>query len=283
MRCLGSFARNRSYVQLCSCKQWVACFKMRSFHDAFRRRIWKKIEYGFCVLRGFDCKSIPGRHIKLIWSREEDMSQGRYHPAMMAQITASIDTQNQLAGMNIRLSGESFRKRAGYPVVKLFNGVDPFVFEGLSESKTDLVNKVVNSSKSPTPLAYDFKNYKIDFSQFDSHIKLGPLRGTHAIHNIFAIECFMDDLAHHLNIDALEFRLKHMMANPRQLNVLESVAQSIGWNQPKRPGIFKGLSQCTFQNSLRLWHANCLCQLTKWSRFTALLLLLIRVMPLILR
>ena len=194
-------------------------------------------------------KTIPGRHIKLIWSREEDMSQGRYHPAMMAQITASIDTQNQLAGMNIRLSGESFRKRAGYPVVKQFNGVDPYVFEGLSESKTDLVNKVVNSSKSPTPLAYDFKNYKIDFSQFDSHIKLGPLRGTHAIHNIFAIECFMDELAHHLNMDALEFRLKHMMANPRQLNVLESVAQSIGWNQPKRPGIFKGLSQCTFQNS----------------------------------
>ena len=52
-------------------------------------------------------KEMPGTPIKLLWSREEDMVQGRYHPVMMAKLTGALDKDNNLTGLHIRLSGQS--------------------------------------------------------------------------------------------------------------------------------------------------------------------------------
>ena len=50
---------------------------------------------------------MPGTPIKLLWSREEDMVQGRYHPIMHAKLTGGLDANNNLTGLHIRLSGQS--------------------------------------------------------------------------------------------------------------------------------------------------------------------------------
>ena len=52
-------------------------------------------------------KEMPGTPIKLLWSREEDMAQGRYHPIMMAKMVGALDKDNNLTGLHIRLSGQS--------------------------------------------------------------------------------------------------------------------------------------------------------------------------------
>jgi isoquinoline 1-oxidoreductase beta subunit len=52
-------------------------------------------------------KQMPGTPIKLIWTREEDMTQGRYHPIMMCKMSASFDSKKNLTGVHMRLSGQS--------------------------------------------------------------------------------------------------------------------------------------------------------------------------------
>ena len=52
-------------------------------------------------------KEMPGTPIKLLWSREEDMAQGRYHPVTKAKLTGGLDTNGNLRGVEIRFSGHS--------------------------------------------------------------------------------------------------------------------------------------------------------------------------------
>ena len=52
-------------------------------------------------------KQMPGTPVKLLWSREEDMTQGRYHPVMQCKLVGGFDADNNLTGLHMRLSGQS--------------------------------------------------------------------------------------------------------------------------------------------------------------------------------
>ena len=57
------------------------------------------------------------------------------------------------------------------------------------------------------------------------------------------LECFMDELAHSVGQDPLEFRRKLMTKNPKHLAVLNAVAEKIGWGTPAPKGVYRGLAQ----------------------------------------
>ena len=76
-------------------------------------------------------KEMPGTPIKLLWSREEDMAQGRYHPIMMAKMVGALDKDNNLTGLHIRLSGQSILASVRPQVVEQEKGRDPLAFQGL--------------------------------------------------------------------------------------------------------------------------------------------------------
>ena len=61
-------------------------------------------------------------------------------------------------------------------------------------------------------------------------------------HNAIYLACFMDELAHSVGMDALEFRRKIMKNKPKNLAVLEAVAKRIGWGKPAEKGVYRGLS-----------------------------------------
>ena len=74
-------------------------------------------------------KQMPGTPIKLLWSREEDMLHGTYHPITQCKLTGAFDADNNLTGLHVRLSGQSilFALRPA----ALVNGMDPAAFQGL--------------------------------------------------------------------------------------------------------------------------------------------------------
>ena len=75
-------------------------------------------------------KEMPGTPVKLIWSREEDMLHGRYHPVTQCKLTAGLDAQGNITALHMRISGQSIL--AGVFPQNIKDGKDPVVFQGLN-------------------------------------------------------------------------------------------------------------------------------------------------------
>ena len=75
------------------------------------------------------------------------------------------------------------------------------------------------------------------------HVPPGFWRGVNVNHNAIYLECFMDELAHSVGQDPLEFRRKLMTKHPKHLAVLNAVAEKIGWGTPAPQGVYRGIAQ----------------------------------------
>src|SRR5262245_40995106 len=180
-------------------------------------------------------KQMPGTPIKLLWSREEDMAQGRYHPVMQCKLVGGFDANNNLTALHMRLSGQSIL--ADVAPERLVNGKDPVTFQGLMPSGTEFA------------FGYSIPNLMIDHAMRNPHIKPGFWRGVNINQNAIFLECFMDELAQAVGQDELEFRRKLMGDHPRNLAVLNAVAERIGWGKPAPQGIYRGLAHLMAFNS----------------------------------
>ena len=77
-------------------------------------------------------KQMPGTPVKLIWSREEDMLHGFYHPTTQAKLTGALDAEGNLTALHMRISGQSILAALRPEALK--DGMDPAVFQGLNNS-----------------------------------------------------------------------------------------------------------------------------------------------------
>jgi isoquinoline 1-oxidoreductase subunit beta len=173
-------------------------------------------------------KQMPGTPIKLLWTREEDMTHGRYHPITQCKMTAGFDADNNLTALHMRVSGQSIQ--FALRPEGLINGMDPSTFQGLAP-------------KGDATFGYSVPNLLIDHSMRNPHIIPGFWRGVNVNHNALYVESFMDEMAHAVNQDPLEFRRKLMKDHPKNLAVLEAVAEKIGWGKPAPQGVYRGLAQ----------------------------------------
>ncbi len=174
-------------------------------------------------------KQMPGTPIKLLWTREEDMLQGRYHPVMQAKLVGAFDAQNNLTGLHLRLSGQSIL--ASVVPQRIQGSGDPLAFQGLAKGNGDHA------------FGYTIPNLLIDHAMRNPHVLPGFWRGVNANQNCIFLECFMDELAHAVGADPLAFRRKFLDKHPKNLAVLNAVAEKIEWGKPAAEGRFRGLAQ----------------------------------------
>src|SRR5262244_1755713 len=181
-------------------------------------------------------KQIPGTPVKLLWSREEDMTHGRYHPVMQAKLVGGFDKDNNLTALHMRLSGQSILASV-FPQ-NLQQGMDPLTFQGLMRQGQEHA------------FSYTIDNLLIDHSMRNPHILPGFWRGVNINQNCIFIECFMDELAQAASQDELEFRRKLLGKHPRNLAALNAVAERIGWSTPAPSGIYRGLAHLKAFNAV---------------------------------
>ena len=172
-------------------------------------------------------KQVPGTPVKLLWSREEDMTHGRYHPVMQAKMRGGLDASGNLVGLHMRLSGQSILASV-FPQ-NLQDGRDNATFQGLDPS-------------GDFTLGYTVPNLLIDHAMRNTHVPPGFWRGVNINQNAIFLECFMDELALAAGQDALEFRRKLMTKHPKHLAVLNAVADRAGWGKPAPQGVHRGLA-----------------------------------------
>jgi isoquinoline 1-oxidoreductase beta subunit len=173
-------------------------------------------------------KQVPGTPVKLLWTREEDMAHGRYHPVMQSKLVGALDASGNLTGLHLRLSGQSIIA-AVFPQ-NLQDGRDNLAFQGLDPS-------------GDFAIGYSVPNLLIDHAMRNTHVPPGFWRGVNINQNAIFLECFLDELAHAAGQDPLEFRRKLMTKHPKHLAVLNAVADRAGWGKPAPQGVYRGLAQ----------------------------------------
>jgi isoquinoline 1-oxidoreductase subunit beta len=179
-------------------------------------------------------KQMPGTPVKLLWSREEDMTHGRYHPVTQCKLVGAFDASNNLTGLHMRISVQSILNAVRPEALQ--QGRDPLVFQGLNPS-------------GEFAIGYSVPNLLIDHAMRNTHVPPGFWRGVNINQNAVYLECFIDELAHAAGQDALEFRRTLMRKHPKHLAVLNAVAERAGWGTPAPQGVYRGLAQMMSFNS----------------------------------
>jgi len=203
----------------------------RSGVEPTKVRIWSQfIGGGFGRRLDFDvvgqaaaiAKALPGKPVMLIWTREDDIRNDFYRPASYHSLAGGLDAGGNLVALDYKMVSSSITNRLFPGAVK--DGLDGFMTEGL-----------VN-------LMYGIPNMKLRVVIQEYGLRSGYWRSVSHALNAFAVECFMDELAHLAGKDPIAFRLPLLDKQPRQKAVLERVAQESGWGKPLPAGAARGLA-----------------------------------------
>lgn len=174
-------------------------------------------------------KQMPGTPIKMIWSREEDMAQGRFHPVTQCKLVAGLDDKGEITGLHMRISGQSIL--AGVAPQNIRDGKDPVVFQGL------------NPPGPEASIGYTFPTLLVDHAMRNPSTPVGFWRGVNLNQNTIYLESFIDEIAAATKQEPLALRRKLMKNHPKHLAVLNAVAEKIGYDKPAPAGVFRGLAQ----------------------------------------
>ena len=159
--------------------------------------------------------------LKVVWTREEDIRHDVYRPAYRDTISASV-SDGRIVGFKYRVSGSSVMARWLPPAFQ--HGVD------------------IDAVDSAVDMPYDVPNLHVEYVRAEPPgLTTGFWRGVGPNNNVFAIECFMDELARKAGMDPVAFRRKNLTKNPRLTAALDLVAQKSGWGQPLPPRVGRGV------------------------------------------
>jgi isoquinoline 1-oxidoreductase beta subunit len=157
-----------------------------------------------------------GTPIKLQWTREDDIHGGLYRPMYFHKLEAALSAKNELVGWRHVIVGQSIM--AGGPfAVMIKNGVDPTSVEGAAN------------------MAYRIPNIDVELSTTTSPVPVLWWRVVGSSHTTFAVETFIDEVAHAAGKDPFEFRRELLKDEPRMKAVLELAADKAGWTRGPLP------------------------------------------------
>ena len=174
-------------------------------------------------------RQLPGTPVKLLWTREEDMQHGHYHPITRCRLRGGLDDEGNLTALHVRISGQSILAAVNPGWMK--NGMDTFVFQGMLPD-------------GDHELSYSVPDLLIDHAMRNPPVPPGFWRGVNINQNAIYLECFLDELAHAADQDPLTFRRRLMKDQPKSRAVLDAVAERVGWDEPAPAGIYRGLAVC---------------------------------------
>ena len=167
-------------------------------------------------------QTMPGTPVRLQWSREEDMTQGRYRPASLTKLRGALDKDGNWIGWQVRQSEPSIAAAV----------LTQFLKDGIDQIGTRVF------IDSP----YGVPNYTLEYAMRNTHVLLGPWRAVAHTHNPFFRECFIDELAQAAGKDPYQFRRAMLEKKPKDLGVLDAAAKAVGWGTAPPKGVFRGIA-----------------------------------------
>jgi isoquinoline 1-oxidoreductase beta subunit len=167
-------------------------------------------------------KALGGRPVQLIWTREEDMRHDVYRPMAAIRFRAALDAN-------------------GMPVAYFNRSVTHSILSGLRPD--DVKGGIDRTSvEGLATIPYGFPQYRIEHLIQNTHVPVWFWRSVGASQNAFAVECFLDEVAHAGGKDPVELRRQLLKGHSDWLHVLNTVAQKANWGKPMPQGTAQGLA-----------------------------------------
>ena len=164
-----------------------------------------------------------GKPVHVAWTREEEMQHSFYRPPSHTLLRATLENGLITGVEQVTASGDIIF--AFIPIPEFAKNILGFDFGVLSGQF----------------FPYKIPNYHVRSKRVSLPIPTGPWRGVGLMPKVFALESFMDELAHAANTDPLEFRLKHT-DNPRIKAALEDVGKRSNWRSPAPSGVARSMA-----------------------------------------
>jgi CO/xanthine dehydrogenase Mo-binding subunit len=188
-----------------------------------------------------------GRPVQVIWSRESDMTQGFYRPQLAARMSGGVTADGHVSAISAQVLGQfislDFLPSLGAALAGVPNAVRGTVIDALkgvfaSGAVPDLF---ATEGISDTP--YLVPNLRVAMTPVNTRLPVASWRSVGHSFTGFALEGFLDELAHAAHVDPLELRRRILPEASRARRVLDTVAAMAGWSTPPRPGIGRGLAR----------------------------------------
>jgi isoquinoline 1-oxidoreductase subunit beta len=179
----------------------------------------RRIDADF-IAQAVEISKAVGAPVKLLWTREDDITHDFYRPTSYHQLSGGLDAQGRPVALKFHLTSPSVTSRLFPAWVK--EGVDPLMTEA-------------------AVVPYDIPHQLADVVIHDTGVRVGFLRSVSHALNSFAYESFMDELAAAAGTDPYEFRLALLDKQPRLKRVLQMAAEKSGWGTPAPAGRFRGI------------------------------------------
>jgi isoquinoline 1-oxidoreductase beta subunit len=161
--------------------------------------------------------------VKLVWTREDDMSGGRYRPMSYHVLEAALDDAGNIAAWRHRVAIQSFLQGTS--------------LEGLVQDGLD-----TTAVEGARGLPYAIPNVHVTFHEAKNGVPTLWWRSVGHTHNGYATEVFFDELAQRAGRDPFELRRELLQDHPRHLAVLELAAEKAGWGEDPGPGRGRGIA-----------------------------------------
>jgi len=179
----------------------------------------RRLELDFIVQAAQISKAV-NKPVKLLWTREDDMTHDFYRPVGVNQLKAGLDASGKPVALHFKVASQSVTQRAfGLPK----DTMDPFMAEA-------------------AVAGYNIANTQHDLVIHDTGIRVGYWRAVSHNMNAFANESFMDELAKAAGKDPYEYRMSLLAGKPRFAHVLKLAADKAGWGKPLAKGHALGIA-----------------------------------------
>ena len=185
-------------------------------------------------------RAVPGRPVRVLWSRPDELSWGPLGSAMLARLSAGLDSSGRIRSWRQDVWSNGFVGRPGIGgeprllALSHMAGGTP-----ISAALDGVPSGAMGATRNAVP-AYDIPDLEVTRHRLlTMPLRTSSLRSLGAFLNVFAIESFMDELALAAGRDPVEFRLAHL-SDPRARRVIEEAAAMSGWAGRSRVGTGDG-------------------------------------------
>jgi len=171
-------------------------------------------------------KATGGKYpVRLIWTREDDITGGRYRPLNFHRITAGLDKDGKVS-FRQRVVGQSIIADTPFAASMMKDGVDPTAAGGSAAEQ------------------YDIDNAHVSWTRAAVGVPVLWWRSVENTHMAYSKEVIIDELAQAAGKDPVEFRLGLLAKHPRHVAALKLAAEKAGWSQPfpKEKGRGRGVA-----------------------------------------